>query len=113
MVTDNSSSTAAKQWFAALVSNYLGVRVSGIRRDSILFDGPLGVVLTVPRAALFEGQEKARRAVQHRLSASREALDRVLDAGDLEAVDRFWKANSLKAVRETNIGRAISEREAA
>jgi hypothetical protein len=70
-------------------------------------------VLAVPKATLFEGQEKARRTVQHRLAASQEAMDRVLDAGDLAAVDRFWRAHSLKAIRETNIGRAIAEREAA
>src|SRR5262245_59215373 len=107
MISAMATHDSTKQFFGELVSAYLGVRVTAVRGDSILFDGPLGMVLAVPRTALFEGQEKARRIVQHRLAASREALDRVLDAGDLAAVDRFWRAHSLKGVRETNIGREI------
>jgi hypothetical protein len=113
MAANDSTSTSAKQFFRELVSAFLGVRVTGLRGDSILFDGPLGVVLTVPKATLSEGREAAQRAVQYRLSASREALDRVLDAEDVAAVDRFWRAHSIKAVRETNVERAVVEREAA
>lgn len=37
----------------------------------------------------------------------------VLDAESVQAINRFFRASNLKAVRETNIGKALAKRDAA
>jgi hypothetical protein len=85
----------------------------GHASDLILFSGPHGSTLAMPSTLMFETREKARQVVRQKIAASRDAFSRAVDAESLEAVDRFWRTNSAKALRDTNIGGELAKREAA
>jgi len=117
--TRQDSSISAKQLFIEFLQDHLGIEFQGFQSafghgvDLILFSGPHGSTLTVPTTLMFESREKARQVVQDKIAASRDAFNRAVDPESLEAVDRFWRANSSKALSQTNIGKEIARRVAA
>ena len=121
--TKQDSSISARQLFVEFLEKHLGIEFQGFQsafghgNDLILFAGPCASTLAVPITTMFEPRERAREIVQQKIAASRDAFNQAVDAESLEAVDRFWLANSpaMRAVRETHIGRELarSEREAA
>jgi hypothetical protein len=117
--TKQNSSISAKQLFVEFLEDHLGIEFQGFQsafghgNDLILFAGPYASTLAVPIISMFEPRERAQQLVQQKISASRDAFNRAIDTESLEAVDRFWRANTGKAVSETNIGRELAKREAA
>ena len=117
--TKQDSSISAKQLFVEFLQDHLGIEFQGFQSafahgsDLILFSGPHGSTLAVPTTLVFEPRERAREIVRQKIAASRDAFNEAVDAESLEAVDRFWRTNSSKALSQTNIGREIARREAA
>jgi hypothetical protein len=117
--TKQNSSISAKRLFVEFLEDHMGIAFQGFQSafghgvDLILFSGPYASTLAVPTTLMFEPRERAREIVQAKIAASRDAFNRAVDTESLEAVDRFWRANSLKALSQTNIGREIAKREAA
>ena len=115
----NTSVSAGEQFFTALLENLLEVPIVGfqqgfgIRPDMILFSGPFGATCAIPRNTIYEPREQAREVVRARIEASKRAFSDVLDSEDIDTVNRFWAANTERAVRETNIGREIEKGRAA
>jgi len=103
----------ARQLFVEFLEDQLGIEFQGFGVDLIFFSGPYASTLAVPKTLMFEPRERAREIVQQKIAASRDAFNRAVDAESLEAVDRFWRANSAKALSQTSIGREIARREAA
>jgi hypothetical protein len=116
--TKQDSSISAKQLFVEFLQDHLGIEFQGFQsafgrgNDLILFAGPYGSTLSVPITTMFEPRGRAREIVQQKIEASRDTFNRAIDAESLEAVDRFWRANSSKALSQTNIGRETARREA-
>jgi hypothetical protein len=116
---NQSTSISARQLFVEFLEDHLGIEFQGFKsafghgNDLILFAGPYCSTLSVPITAMFEPRELAREIVQTKIAASRDAFNRAVDEESLEAIDRFWRANSAKTLGQTNIGREIARREAA
>jgi len=117
--TKQDSSISAKQLFAEFLEDHLGIEFQGFQsvfghgNDLILFAGTCASTLAVPITTMFESRERAREIVRQKIAASRDAFNQAIDGESLEALDRFWRANSSKALSQTNIGREIARREAA
>jgi hypothetical protein len=112
---NQSTSISAKQLFVEFLQDHLGIEFQGFQsafghgNDLILFSGPYGSTLTVPITTMFEPRERAREIVQQKIAASRDTFNRAIDGESLEALNRFWRTNTLKAVNKTRIGRELSK----
>ena len=119
MATENVTSISARQLFVDFVEDFLQIKFVGfqkgfgLRPDVIVFRGVCGSTLAIPTSTLQEPRERARQIVQDKLAENAAAFNQAIDSESVQALDRFFVAHSLKAVRETNIGRAIAAREAA
>jgi len=119
MASVDSSSPSEKQLFVDFIEDFLQIKFVGfqkgfgIRPDMILFCGTCGSTLAVPVNTLHEPRERARQVVREKLEANAAAFNEAIDAESVAAIDRFFGAHSAKAIRKTNIGRAIAEREEA
>jgi len=117
--TKQNISISAKQLFIDFIEDFLQIKFVGfqkgfgIRPDMILFSGTCGSTLAVPVGTLHEPRERARQIVREKLKANAAAFNQAIDEESVQALDRFFISHSVRAVRETNIGRAIAEREAA
>jgi len=118
-MTEQNSSISARQLFVNFLEDFLQIKFVGfqkgfgIRPDTILFRGVCGSTLAVPTSTLREPRKRARQLVQEKLTENAAAFNQAIDTESVQAIDRFFMANSLKAVRETNVGKAIAAREAA
>jgi hypothetical protein len=110
-MTEQNSSISARQLFVDFVEDFLQIKFVGfqkgfgIRPDKILFRGVCGSTLAIPTTTLREPRERARQIVQEKLTENAAAFNR--------AIDRFFAAHSLKAVRKTNVGKVVAALEAA
>jgi len=118
-MTEQNSSISARQLFVDFVEDFLQIKFVGfqkgfgVRPDMILFRGVCGSTLAVPTNTLHEPRERARRIVQEKLTENAAEFDQAIDAESVQAIDRFFTTHSLKAVRLTNIGKAVAALEAA
>jgi hypothetical protein len=118
-MTEQNSSISARQLFTDFMEDFLQIkfvgfqRGFGIRPDMILFRGVCGSMLAIPTSTLHEPRERARQIVQEKLTANAAAFDQAIDSESVQAIDRFFTAHSLKAVRKTNVGKVVAALEAA
>ena len=118
-MTEQNSSISARQLFVDFVEDFLQIKFVGfqkgfgIRPDKILFRGVCGSTLAIPTITLREPRERARQVVQEKLTENATAFNQAIDTESVQAINRFFAAHSLKAVRKTNVGNAVAAREAA
>jgi hypothetical protein len=118
-MTEQNSSISARQLFVEFIEQFLQIKFVGfqkgfgIRPDTILFRGVCGSTLAVPTSTLREPRERARQMVQEKLTENAAAFNQAIDAESVQAIDRFFAAHSLKAVRKTNVGKVVAALEAA